>query len=265
VLRTKVGTEGGGHIWAPEGMPWLVAPNLTPDRDTGAGAWSDDAIARAVREGIAHDGRALFPLMPYGNYQQMSDEDLASVIVYLRSLKPIRRELPQSTLPFPLSRLINNAPQPLTAPVHSPDLSDQVTRGRYLVTMASCTDCHTPMDGRGQPIAGMAFGGGNTLQYEGRRSAASANLTPSPNGIPYYTEALFVETIRTGRVRERALSDLMPWSFYRNMTDDDLKAIFSYLKTLAPVDHFVDNSQAATPCARCNLSHGGGERNKKAG
>lgn len=263
VLRRKAGSEGGGHVWSAEGMPWLVAPNFTPDKETGAGTWSDDTIARAVREGIGHDGRALFPLMPYGNYKNMSDEDLASVVVYLRRLKPIRRELPKSTLPFPLSRLINGAPQPIEHPVSSPDLSDPITRGKYLVTMASCGDCHTPSDGKGQPLKGMAFSGGNTLVFDGRRSAASANLTPSTNGIPYYTEALFLETIRTGRVRERAISDLMPWSFYREMTDEDLKAIFAYLKTLQPVDHYVDNALPPTKCARCNLEHGGGERNKK--
>jgi hypothetical protein len=98
---------------------------------------------------------------------------------------------------------------------------------------------------------------------QGPEVAASANLTPAASGIPYYTEALFIETIRTGRVRDRRISELMPWSFYRNMTDEDLKAIFGYLKTLAPVDHYVDNSLPPTPCARCNLSHGGGERNKK--
>jgi mono/diheme cytochrome c family protein len=262
-LRTRPGTEGGGHVWAPEGMPWLVAPNITPDKDTGAGNWSDDTIARAVREGIGHDGRALFPLMPYGNYRNMSDDDLASVVVYLRSLKPIRRELARSALPFPVNRLINSAPEPVTEPVASPDLSDQATRGRYLVTLASCADCHSPMV-QGQFVPGMAFSGGNTLKYEGRPSAASANLTPSPNGIPYYTEALFVETIRTGRVRERQISELMPWAFYRNMTDEDLKAIFAYLKALSPVDHFVDNSRPPTKCAACNMEHGGGERNKKA-
>jgi mono/diheme cytochrome c family protein len=263
VLRTKVGTEGGGHIWAPEGLPWLGAPNITPDKDTGAGNWSDDTIARAVREGIGHDGRALFPLMPYGNYRSMSDEDLASVVVYLRSLKPIRRELPRSVLPFPVSRLINSAPEPITEPVPSPNLADQATRGRYLVAIASCADCHSPMV-QGQFVPGMAFGGGNTLEYEGRPDRASANLTPSPNGIPYYTEELFVEVMRTGRVRERQISDLMPWAFYRNMTDEDLKAIFAHLKGLAPVDHYVDNSLPPTKCVRCTMEHGGGARNKKA-
>lgn len=75
---------------------------------------------------------------------------------------------------------------------------------------------------------------------------AAANLTPAPNGIPYYTEALFVEAIRTGRVRDRQLSDVMPWGHYRHMTDEDLKAIFAYLKTLAPVDHYVDDALPST-------------------
>ena len=64
----------------------IIAPNLTPDKETGAGTWSDDAFARAIREGIGHDGRALFPIMPYQHYRTMPDEDLASVVVYLRSL-----------------------------------------------------------------------------------------------------------------------------------------------------------------------------------
>ena len=72
-----------------------------------------------------------------------------------------------------------------------------------------------------------------------------------------------LEAMRTGRVRERELSDVMPWGHYRNMTDEDLKGIFAFLKTLKPVDHYVDNALPPTRCAKCNLEHGGGERNKK--
>lgn len=262
-LPPKAGLEAAGRTWEAEGMPWLTAPNITPDQETGAGAWTDDAIARAVREGIGHDGRTLFPIMPYGNFAKMSDEDLASVVTYIRSLPAVRRELPKSTIPFPVSRLINTAPRPITGAVSPPDLGTPQKRGEYLVTMASCNDCHTPMI-QGQFVEGMAFAGGNTFSYgEARPPRASANLTPSPNGIPYYTEDLFVETIRTGRVRERPISDVMPWGHYRNMTDEDLKAIFAYLKTLAPVDHYVDNALPPTACVKCTLEHGGGERNRK--
>lgn len=99
--------------------------------------------------------------------------------------------------------------------------------------------------------------------FTDREPRAAANITPAVNDSPYYTEDLFLETIRTGRVRERKLTDVMPWGHYRNMTDEDLKAIFAYLKTLKPVDHYVDNAQPPTRCSRCNLEHGGGERNKR--
>jgi mono/diheme cytochrome c family protein len=262
-LPVKAGMAVAGRNWAGEGIPWLTAPNLTPDRGTGAGTWTDDMIARAIREGIGHDGRALFPIMPYANFRKMSDEDLASVIVYVRSVPPVRHELPATAIPFPVSRFINAVPQPVDGVVPPPDLSTPATRGEYLVTMASCGDCHTPMDSRGQFIAGMEFSGGNTFQMTGRKPAASANLTPSANGIPYYTEELFLETIRTGRVRDRQITDVMPWAHYRGMTDEDLKAIFAYVKTLKAIDHYVDNSMPPAACAHCGNTHGGAERNKK--
>ena len=120
------------------------------------------------------------------------------------------------------------------------------------------------MDDRNQPIAGLEFAGGTTIEIPGWPPVTSANLTPSPNGIPYYTEEIFLGAIRTGHVGARPISDIMPWRFYRHMTDDDLTSIFAYLKTLPPVDHYVDNALPPGPCARCGRPHGGGERNKKA-
>lgn len=264
-LPVMAGLAGAGRPFTAEDMPWLTAPNITADSETGAGAWTDDMLARAIREGIGHDGRALFPLMPYMNFAHMADEDLAAVITYIRSLPAVRREHPKTAVPFPVSRFINSAPQPIDGPVPAPDMSTPEKRGAYLVTLASCSDCHTPMDDRGQFVKGMEFAGGNSFKYgDARPLRASANLTPAPNGIPYYSEELFLEAIRTGRVRDRPLSDVMPWGHYRNMTDEDLRAIFAHLKTLTPVDHYVDNALPATPCAKCRLEHGGGERNRKA-
>ncbi|MCC7010255.1 MAG: cytochrome c [Acidobacteria bacterium] len=259
----KPGTEGGGQPWPEPALSWVVTPNITPDRDTGIGGWSDDAIARAVREGIGHDGRALFPLMPYQKFRRMSDEDLASVVTYLRTLSPLRRERPRSAIPFPVNRLINAAPEPLDAPVPEPDRSTPEKRGAYLVNLAVCADCHTPVDANNQPIAGMDLAGGNTVELPGRPIVAAANLTPAPNGIPYYTEEIFAGALRTGHVGARELSEVMPWRFFRHMTDEDLASIFAYLETLPPVDHYVDNALAPTMCARCGHVHGGGERNKK--
>lgn len=260
----KPGTEGSGQPWFEPELAWLTAPNITADRDTGAGSWSDDAIARAVREGIGHDGRTLFPLMPYAKFREMSDEDLASIVAYVRSLPPIRKPLPPSTIPFPVNRLINNAPAPIAGTVAAPDLSTPEKRGQYIATLAVCAECHMPRDDKNQPREDMAFAGGNVMRIQGLAPVATANLTPSPDGIPYYTQDVFIDALRTGHVRARQLSDVMPWRFYRNMTDEDLKAVFAYLKTLKPVEHYVDNSLPSTPCARCGHEHGGGERNTKA-
>ena len=93
---------------------------------------------------------------------------------------------------------------------------------------------------------------------------ASANLTHDPSGIPYYDEAQFVRTIRTGYVGARRLSQIMPWHVFRNMTDNDLKTMFAYLRTLPPVQHRVDNTEPQTSCPVCRTVHGGGELNQKA-
>src|SRR5215475_729230 len=125
------GREGAGHIWADQDMPWLVAPNITPDKETGIGNWSDDTLARAIREGIGHDGRALFPAMPYQSYRVMSDEDLASIIVYLRTVPPVKNQLPTTKMPFPLNFLTQNVPQPVMTEVKAPEYSQTVTLGSY--------------------------------------------------------------------------------------------------------------------------------------
>jgi mono/diheme cytochrome c family protein len=261
-LVAVAGRELTGRNWAPDGAPFVTAQNLTPDPETGIGNRTDDELARAIREGIGHDGRALFPIMPYANFRSMSDEDLASTIVYLRSLKPIRNPLPASAVPFPLNRLINGVPAPIDAPVTA-DLSTPEKRGAHIVEVAACGECHSARDEQGGKPAGFAFAGGTGMPFAGRKTIYTANITPGVNGIPYYTEDLFIEVMRTGKVKARQLDPMMPTMYYRNMTDQDLKDVFAYLKTLTPVDHYVDNTMPAAPCATCGLSHGGGERNKK--
>ncbi|MGH9704894.1 MAG: c-type cytochrome, partial [Candidatus Acidiferrales bacterium] len=193
------GMLGAGEIFPLEGLPGaLTAANLTPDPETGTGKWTDDQLARAIREGIGHDGRALFPLMPYPNFKTMSDEDLASVIVFLRSLPPERNPLPPTHIIFPVKYLIRSVPEPLTAPVQDPDLSTPEKRGAYLVRIASCGDCHTPAK-RGEPIPGLEFGGGTVFKGPWGE-VASVNITPDASGISYYDEALFIQMMRTGYV-----------------------------------------------------------------
>jgi mono/diheme cytochrome c family protein len=255
-IPALVGHKGGGGTFAQEGMPWLTAPNITPDAETGVGSWSDDALARAIREGISLDGRALFPLMPYQAYSRMSDEDLASVITYLRSIEPARNQLPKTNMPFPLSRLVNTVPEPLTAPVPEPDVTDTVRRGEYLVIVGDCAGCHTPRGKTGAPLAGLDYGGGTVFG-----PVAASNITPDASGITYYDEAIFVDMIRTGQVKARKINTAMPWWLYRNMTDEDLKAVFAYLRTLKPVKHRLDNAVAPSECKLCGQKHGLGETN----
>ena len=261
-LMVAPGMEFAGRSFADEGVPFVTAPNLTPDPETGIGAWTDDQIARAVREGISHDGRALFPIMPYQHFHDMSDEDLAAIIVFLRTLKPVRHELPKTNVPFPVNRLINGLPEPIDGPV-SPDLSTPEKRGAYIVQIAVCSDCHTPRDNDGNSRPDMPFAGGTALPFTGRKTVYSANITPAVNGIPYYNEALFLETMHTGKVRSRKLDDFMPTAFFGKMTDQDLKDVFAYLKTLEPIDHYVDNTLPPTKCPKCGFVHGGGERNRR--
>jgi mono/diheme cytochrome c family protein len=260
-LRVPPGKELTGRSWADEGVAFLTAKNLTSDPETGIGNLSDDQLARAIREGISHDGRTLFPIMPYANFSAMTDEDLASVIVYLRSVPPIRSTLAPTAIPFPLNRIMNGLPQPIDGPVTA-DRSTAEKRGAYVARMAVCADCHTPRDDRGNRPDGMDFSGGTALPFEGRKTIFSANITPGVNGIPYYTEDLFIEVMRTGKVKARALDPMMPTKYYANMTDADLEDLFAYLKSLAPVDHYIDNTLPPTACERCRLTHGGGDRNR---
>ena len=256
------GMKGAGQEMSAtfKGLPGrVVAPNLTPDFETGAGTWSDDALARAIREGIGHDGRALFPMMPYEHFRQLPDEDVASVVVYLRSLTPVRNSLPKTELIFPVKYLIRSVPQPITEPVPEAEPSDPVKRGAFLVNAAACAECHTP-EKNGQPLPGMSFAGGRLFEGAFGR-VSSANLTPAPSGIPYYDEAQFVQTIRTGYVGARRLNQIMPWAAFRNMTDQDLTAIYAYLKTLPPVGHRVDNTEPPTYCPIDKTEHGLGTQN----
>jgi hypothetical protein len=255
------GMTGAGQQLPYIGLPGKVfAPNLTPDKDTGAGNRTDDMLARSIREGIGYDGRALFGIMPYAHYRNMPDEDLASIVVYLRSLPPVRNAVPATEIIFPVKYIMRNDPQPITAAVPAPDVSDPVKRGRFLVNLIGCEDCHTPVDNHHVPIPGMEFSGGQILQAPWG-TVASANLTPDASGIPYYNQALFIQTIRTGTVQARELSKTMPWAVLRNLNDEDLAGIFAYLKTLKPISHRVDNNEAATLCPLDGAMHGAGSQN----
>lgn len=247
--------KGAGHVW--EDRPWLVSPNITPDEKTGAGTWTDDMFARAIREGIGHDGRVLHPQMWYDSFRSLSDEDVASIVVYLRALPAVYNPLPQTKIPEERKADLT-VPKPLTEPVPPPDVSTAAKRGGYLVRIADCVGCHTAWEA---PLNPGFFGGGNEIDMWGQPKVFSSNLTPDSTGISYYDDVLFRQVMRTGYVKARKLSAVMPWVVFRNLAEDDMNDLFAYFKSRRPVPHVVDNNEPPTECPMCGQKHGFGDRN----
>jgi mono/diheme cytochrome c family protein len=251
------GVAGAGAI--RQQMIRLAYPNITPDSETGSGFWTDDMLARAIREGWGHDGRPLIEIMPYTEFSHVWDEDVASIIVYLRSIPPVRHSLPKTKIPLPLNFVLRGSQRPLLrGPVSPPNVSDRIKTGEYLAHIGNCSNCHDGTDRDGHTLP---YGGGQIISDHGEKVAAAANLTPDASGISYYDDALFVGAIRTGHVGARELAPAMPWRYFRNFTDEDLKSLFAYLRTLKPVRHRVDNTEPPTFCKLCGQTHGGGRLN----
>jgi hypothetical protein len=153
----------------------------------------------------------------------------------------------------------------MTGPVPPVDRADAVRYGRYVTQAADCGGCHSAWEA---PINPGLFGGGNRVAKDegagGEPLAVfSRNITPDPSGIPYYDEALFIEAMRTGKVRGRELSPMMPFVAFAHMPDEELVAMFTFLKTVPKVAHVVDKAEAEADCAACGQKHGGGGYNKK--
>jgi mono/diheme cytochrome c family protein len=250
------GRMGSGRImWGEGSANAMVAPNITPDMQTGIGGWSDEEIVRAIQYGIGKDGGLLNPEMPSRYFRSLSDDELRSIVMYLRSIPAVKNSLPA------MAKYVPGKHRPGIAmdSIRLGKSSAVVTRGAHLVRIAGCETCHTPTNENGF-ISGLEFAGGMIFRH-GEQSAASSNLTPDTTGIGQYDEKWFVETMRNGKVEARELMSAMPWHFYRNMTDGDLKAIFAYLQALPPVKHQVNNTEPPTKCVKCGNLHGLGNRN----
>lgn len=139
-------------------------------------------------------------------------------------------------------------------------MSDPVERGKYLASLATCADCHTPIDETGHYIPGLEFAGGRAL-VGGWGKVNSANLTPDTSGIPHYNEEFFLQVMHIGNPGGRQLNPVMLWGYFQGMTDEGLKAIYAYLQTLEPACHNVDNIAPPTFCNLCQQEHGLGDRN----
>lgn len=235
------------------GMPGLVvAPNITPDPETGIGTWTDGEKIRAIRDGVDNKGRALFPMMPYSNFRNMSDEDVESLVAYLNTLPPVKNPLPQTKIDFPVNLMIKGAPKPAGA-VAPPDRNDPVKYGRYLVAMAGCGDCHTPFE-KGVPIVGKEFAGGEAFNTT-HGKAVSANITPDmETGLGKWSEEFFLKKFYDYKEYAAAgppplpgpeAFTLMPWLTFSQLPPEDLKAIYAFLRTVKPIHNPVETHPGA--------------------
>lgn len=209
-----------------------VASNITPDKETGIGNWTDAQIAKAIREGIRPDGSLIGPPMPFELYRRLSDSDLMAIVAYLRTVAPVSNKVQKSVYRIPL-------PPAYGPPVASvPDVprADKVKYGEYLAgPVGHCTECHTPMvDGR-RDWSRLGQGG---EKFEGPWGiAVSRNLTPHPeDGLGKWTDAEIKRAITQGVSKNGAkLFPPMGYSFYAKVKDEDLDAIVAYLRSLKPL------------------------------
>lgn len=247
--------RGRGNFLGKDGPVTMSIPNITPDREFGIGTWTDGEKIRAIREGIHKDGSALFPMMPYQEYKNLSDDDVQSLVAYLNSLPAVRHDSPRPIVDFPVNLLIKGAPQPLTKPVPAPNPSNKRVYGEYLVTVGVCVVCHT-QENRGELIREKLFAGGRRFNVWGN-TVISANITPDKaTGIGDWDVHRFLDRFRKHRVPaeslpafDKALFTLMPWRQLANMTDSDLEAIYGYLLTQRAIEnkvvtHPVETAQA---------------------
>ncbi|MFN8574879.1 MAG: c-type cytochrome [Gemmatimonadaceae bacterium] len=212
-----------GKVWSANlsGGHGSVRDSLTPEQ------WST-----AVRHGVGRPGRPLM-VMPATSFNAMSDEDLGAIVAYLRTVPPVDF-VPERSFLRPLGWVLYTTGKLPTlteadlishterrAPAPPPSVT--VEYGRYLATIGGCNGCHGPTFSGG-PIPGMP-----------PDAKPAANLTPA--GIGHYTEADFFRALREGkRPSGTAIDSLMPWRYTREMTDDDIRAVYAFLKTLPPRD-----------------------------
>jgi mono/diheme cytochrome c family protein len=235
---------GGGVMWTREmGLPGtVVSPNISPG---ALREWSDGEIVRAIAAGVSRDGRPLFPLMPYHAYGTLDREDINAIVAYLRVIQPVNRPVPETKLDFPVNLIVRTMPR--DPAFHTrPHPRDPVAYGRYLVTGAGCADCHTRRDVQGN-LAGPEFAGGQDFP-EAQFLARSANITPdNETGIGTWTKEAFIARFKSRTepdYRQMAAprgqpNTIMPWWAFSGMTEEDLGAIYEYLRTVPAVSNKV--------------------------
>ena len=206
------------------------ASNITPDRDTGIGKWTDAQLAKAIREGVRPDKTLIGPPMPIEFYRHLSDADLAAIIAYLRAQPAVSNVVPKSKYNIPLPPSYG----PAVKNVKAPPATNPLKYGEYLAQIGHCMECHTPRDDKGAPKAGQLGAGGMVFKGPWGESIAR-NLTPHESGLKNWTDAQIAKAIRDGVDRDgKPYKPPMGFAFYKNINDADMAALIAYLRSLKP-------------------------------
>ena len=246
----EVDMTGGFEFELPIGT--LYTPNITSDVETGIGGYSDGQLYRMLRHNVRHDGRICLELMPFF---AMSEYDVESIIVYLRSLKPVKQVRPEHDYNF-LGKAIRTFAMKASEPSSTPP--DYVKRdstaeyGKYLSeAVANCMGCHTERDLKTGAFVGEPYAGGTVFEDGSTQywKFVTPNLTPDPETgiISSWSEEQFITRMRGGRVH---MTSPMPWGPYSRLDDTDLKALYRFLQTVTPVKR--DNAPFVTPPAEAS-------------
>lgn len=210
----------------------VTAPNITPDKDTGIGNYSDTELKKAMIDGVRPNGVPLAEVMPTSFYGILTPGDLDAIVAYLRSLKSIKNKVPDPIYKIALPHhVFPGAEKPMPAA----DMRDKVKHGFYLVTIAHCLECHTPMVNGPVDFAGSLGKGGR--EFKGPWGVSvSRNITSSNNkGIGDWTDAEIKRAITQGvRKNGERLKPPMGFAYYAGMTDSDLNDVIAWLRTLPP-------------------------------
>jgi mono/diheme cytochrome c family protein len=228
---------GGYELKLPLGV--LRSPNITPDRETGIGRYSDGQLARMLRHGVRPNGRVAFPVM---EFQNLSDEDVIAVLSYLRSVDPVRNAVADHDWNLIgkglLAFLIKPAAPTGRPPVASPAPGVSIERGAYIAnSVANCAGCHSPRNLADGSYTGPRFSGG-TMEVDGDPDHIFGvpNLTPdaATGHLLAWSEDQFLARFRAGPAYP---GSHMPWNAFARMSDDDVRSIYRYLNSLDPVNN----------------------------
>jgi mono/diheme cytochrome c family protein len=210
----------------------VTAANITPDPDTGIGKWTDAQIKTLLRKGINPNGVNVAPVMPTGFYEILTERDVDAIVAYLRSVKPIKNEVPAPVYKMAFERQVFPGAE---KPIADADLNDKVKRGYYLATAAHCMECHTPR-AQGRSDFQNSLGKGGTEFPGPWGMSVSRNITSDKEkGIGSWTDAEIKRAITQGVARDGAkLKPPMGFPYYARMTDEDLDAVIAWVRTLPP-------------------------------